>query len=226
MIIKNNKILKVSAIATILSIGLLSAGYTLANKNITLVVKGKETEISTLKSNVEDVLAEQNVKYDKNDIISLPLDQKISDGDKIEVIKVTEKTIKENKEVPFEVNIVEDKNLLKGDTKVEVEGQPGNNELLYKITYHNGKQVEKKFIEEVVVTKPVDKVIKKGTKVELQVAHREVRVQELNILLIVITHQRVIHQVLIQIESIFLLLQQHILVTLQHQQEQRLSGEL
>lgn len=87
MIIKNNKILKVSAIATILSIGLLSAGYTLANKNITLVVKGKETEISTLKSNVEDVLAEQNVKYDKNDIISLPLDQKISDGDKIEVIQ-------------------------------------------------------------------------------------------------------------------------------------------
>ena len=146
MIIKNNKILKVSAIATILSIGLLSAGYTLANKNITLVVKGTETEISTLKSNVEDVLAEQNVKYDKNDIISLPLDQKISDGDKIEVIKVTEKTIKENKEVPFEVNIVEDKDLLKGDTKVEVEGQPGNNELLYKITYHNGKQVEKKFI--------------------------------------------------------------------------------
>ena len=41
MIIKNNKILKVSAIATMLSIGLLSAGYTLANKNITLVVKGK-----------------------------------------------------------------------------------------------------------------------------------------------------------------------------------------
>ena len=49
MIIKNNKILKVSAIATILSIGLLSAGYTLANKNITLVVKGKETGISDFK---------------------------------------------------------------------------------------------------------------------------------------------------------------------------------
>ena len=62
------------------------------------------------------------------------------------------------------INIVEDKDLLKGDTKVEVEGQPGNKELLYKITYHNGKQVEKKFIEEVVVTKPVDKVIKKELK--------------------------------------------------------------
>ena len=170
MIIKNNKILKASAMVAILSIGLLSGGYTLANKNITLVVKGKETEISTLKSNVEDVLAEQNVKYDENDIISIPLDQKISDGDKIEVIDVTEKTVKEDKEVPFEVSVVEDKNLLKGNTKVEVEGQPGSNELLYKVTYHNGKQVEKKFIEETVVTKPVDKIIKKGSKVELQVA--------------------------------------------------------
>ena len=78
MTIKNNKILKVSAMAAVLSIGLLSGGYILANKNITLVVKGKETEISTLKFNVEDVLVEQNIKYDENDIISLPLDQKIS----------------------------------------------------------------------------------------------------------------------------------------------------
>lgn len=170
MIIKNNKILKVSAIATVLSVGLLSGGYTLANKNITLVVKGKEMEISTLKSNVKDVLTEQNINYDENDIISMPLNQKISSGDKIEIIDVTEKTIKEDKEVPFEVKVVEDKNLLKGDTKVEVEGQSGNNELLYKVTYHNGKQVEKKFIEEVIVTSPIDKVIKKGTKVELQVA--------------------------------------------------------
>ena len=169
MIIKNNKILKVSAIATVLSVGLLSGGYTLANKNITLVVKGKEMEISTLKSNVKDVLTEQNINYDENDIISMPLNQKISSGDKIEIIDVTEKTIKEDKEVPFEVKVVEDKNLLKGDTKVEVEGQSGNNELLYKVTYHNGKQVEKKFIEEVIVTNPIDKVIKKGTKVEPQV---------------------------------------------------------
>ena len=97
MIIKNNKILKVSAIATVLSVGLLSGGYTLANKNITLVVKGKEMEISTLKSNVKDVLTEQNINYDENDIISMPLNQKISSGDKIEIIDVTEKTIRKTR---------------------------------------------------------------------------------------------------------------------------------
>lgn len=170
MSIKNNKILKLPAIVAVLSIGLLSGGYTLANKNITLVVKGNEIEISTLKSSVEEVLIEQNIEYDQNDIISVPLNQKISDGDKIEIIDVIEKTITEDKEVPFEVKVIEDNSLLKGDTIVEVEGKSGKNELLYKITYHNGKQVEKKFIEEVITTKPVDKVIKKGTKVELQVA--------------------------------------------------------
>ncbi len=38
--------------------------------------------------------------------------------------------------------------------------------MVYKITYHNGKQVEKTFVEEVVSAKPINKIIKKGTKVE------------------------------------------------------------
>lgn len=168
MNIKNKKMLKVSTMVAVLSVGLLSTGYTLVNKNITLVVDGKESEVSTLKYNVKDVLAEQNIKYDNNDIINLPLDKKVLDGDKIEVIDVTQSTVKEHKQVPFEVNVVEDNNLLKGETKVEVEGQPGTNELVYKTTYHNGKQVDKRFIKEVVISEPVDKIIKKGTKVEVK----------------------------------------------------------
>ncbi|MDU2197477.1 MAG: 3D domain-containing protein, partial [Peptostreptococcaceae bacterium] len=84
----------------------------------------------------------------------------------IEVINVTEEVIKESKSVPFEVNVVEDKDLLKGQTKVEEEGKAGENQLVYKITYHNGKQVEKIFVEEVVSEKPINKIVKKGTKVE------------------------------------------------------------
>ena len=55
MIIKNNKILKVSAIATVLSVGLLSGGYTLANKNITLVVKNVEDWEKLKVANEKDV---------------------------------------------------------------------------------------------------------------------------------------------------------------------------
>jgi len=168
MKIRNNKILKVSALAAILSVGILGGGYSLLNKEVTLVVAGKESVVSTFKPNVKELLAEQNIKYDGNDIISIELDNKLSDGLKIEVIDVTEKTVKESKEVPFEVNIVEDEDLLKGNTEVSTEGQAGKNELVYKVTYHNGKKVEKKFIEELAVTEPVDKIVKKGTKIEVK----------------------------------------------------------
>jgi 3D (Asp-Asp-Asp) domain-containing protein len=168
MKIRNNKILKVSALAAILSVGVLGGGYSLLNKEVTLVVAGKESVVSTFKPNVKELLAEQNIKYDGNDIIDIELDNKLSNGLKIEVIEVTEETVKQSKKVPFEVNVVEDENLLKGNAEVSTEGQEGKNELVYKITYHNGKKVEKKFVEELAVTKPVDKIVKKGTKIEVK----------------------------------------------------------
>lgn len=165
MNLKNKKIIKSAFLTGMISATILG-GYSLLNKDITLVVDGKEKEISTFKSNVEDLLVAENIKYDSNDIVSQDLNAKLSDKMRIEVINVTEEIIKESKEVPFDVTVVEDNDLLKGETKVEEEGQTGKNELVYKITYHNGKAVEKTFLEEIVSTEPVNKVVKKGTKVE------------------------------------------------------------
>lgn len=165
MNLKNKKIIKSAFLTGMISVTILG-GYSLLNKDITLVVDGKEKEISTFKSNVEDLLVAENIKYDSNDIVSQDLNAKLSDKMRIEVINVTEEIIKESKEVPFDITVVEDKDLLKGETKVEEEGQTGKNELVYKITYHNGKAVEKTFLEEIVSAEPVNKVVKKGTKVE------------------------------------------------------------
>lgn len=170
MNLKNNKILKISVLISILFLVVLTGGYFILNKNITLVAKGKEKNISTFKKNVKELLEEQNIEFDQNDIISEDLNAKIKDGQKIEVIDVEEKVIKESKEVPFEVKIIEDKNLLKGKVEVEREGKSGENELLYKVTYRNGKEVDKTFIKEVVSTEPINKVVKKGIKTETQVA--------------------------------------------------------
>lgn len=170
MSIKNNKILKISTLISISSLVILVGGYFILNKHVTLVVRGEEKNISTFKGNVKELLEEKNIEFDGNDIISENLNSKIVKGQKIEIIDVKEEVIKESKEVPFEVNIIEDKNLLQGKTEVKTEGQAGKNELVYKITYHNGKEVDKKFIEEVVAIKPINKVVKKGVKTEIKVA--------------------------------------------------------
>ncbi|MEF9990759.1 MAG: 3D domain-containing protein [Romboutsia sp.] len=166
MQIKNNKQLKISAVASIISVGLIFGTYSMLNKDVVLVVKGEERNISTFKSNVGELLEEQNVKYDSNDIVTASLDSKIKNNMNIEVIDVVEKSVIESKKVPFEVEVIEDKNIPKGETKVEVEGKSGENELVYTITYHNEKQVDKKFVEELVAINPEKKIIKKGSKVE------------------------------------------------------------
>ena len=165
MNLKKNKMMKIALLTSMISITILG-GYSKLNKEVTLIVNGEEKQISTFKSDVQDLLVAEGVKYDKNDIVTKDLDEKLNDGMEIEIINVTEEVIKESKSVPFEVNVVEDKDLLKGQTKVEEEGKAGENQLLYKITYHNGKQVEKTFVEEVVSEKPINKIVKKGTKVE------------------------------------------------------------
>lgn len=167
---KNSKKIKVSALAGIISIGLLTGSYSILKKDVTLVVKGEETTVSTFKNNVKDLLEEQNIKYDSNDIVSKPLDAKLTDRMNIEVIDVTVDTIKETKQVDFEVQFVEDSNLEKGTTKIQQEGITGANELIYTVTYHNGKQVDKQFVEELVSVEPKSKIVRKGTKVEVQVA--------------------------------------------------------
>lgn len=165
MNLKKNKMIKIALLTSMISTTILG-GYSKLNKEVTLIVNGEEKQISTFKYDVQDLLVAECVKYDNNDIVTKNLDEKLNDGMEIEVINVTEEVIKESKSVPFEVNVVEDKDLLKGQTKVEEEGKAGENQLVYKITYHNGKQVEKIFVEEVVSEKPINKIVKKGTKVE------------------------------------------------------------
>ena len=170
MNLKNTKTLKVSIMAGILSVGLLAGVYSALEKDVTLVVNGEEKKVVTFKGNVEELLEEQKVKYDSNDIISEKLDAKLNDKMNVEVIDVTTETVREPEAVGFEVQFVEDANLEKGTTKVEQEGVAGSKDLVYTITYHNGKQVEKKFVEEKVALEPKNKIVKKGTKVEVQVA--------------------------------------------------------
>ncbi len=50
------------------------------------------------------------------------------------------------------------------------EGKAGENEVVYKLTYHNGDLVNKEYVKEIVKTKPVNKVVKEVADVDMQVA--------------------------------------------------------
>lgn len=148
-------------------------GYNALNKEgISLTIKGKESKVSTFKTTVKDLLIENNIEYDENDIITPSLDSKLEDNMDIKLVVVTEDTIIEKEEIPYEVKTVDDKTLLKGKTKVSQEGKVGEKELTYKATYHDGKLVGKILQEEHISKEATEKIVKKGTKEEIVVASR------------------------------------------------------
>lgn len=164
-----NKKIGIAVLATTMLFGSIAHTNEVLKKDITLVVRGEETQISTYEKNVKTLLTQQNVKYDNDDIISHDLQKTLVDGDVIEVIDVKQENISETKSIDFDSKIVNDSTMLEGKSKVATKGVAGENELVYSMVYHNGELVKKSFVKENVIVKPVDEVIAKGTKKEVVV---------------------------------------------------------
>ncbi|MGL6105178.1 G5 domain-containing protein [Romboutsia sp.] len=165
---------RVSSILVVISLLIISLGTycNLYKEQISLCIARKETKVSTFKKTVKELLDENNVKYDNDDKITPSLNAITKDGMKIKVIKVDVKEAKEYENIPFETNLIEDKNLIKGITKIEQDGKYGEKELLYKLVYEDDKLVDKKLIKEIICTEPTEKIIKKGTKEDFKLTSR------------------------------------------------------
>lgn len=150
---------------TVLALSFITVGaYTTLNKKLVLVVDGSNKQISTFKSNVEELLIEQNVKLNSKDMVSVDLDSKLKDNMNIKITRVKESKITETQSIPYEVKIEKDNELNKGKTVVKQEGKEGQRDLVYKLVYHDGKNIDKQLVKEYISMDPVDKIIKEGTK--------------------------------------------------------------
>lgn len=159
-----NRKLKSIMLSGLLSMGIVTANYFVFNKEVVLIVDGQEIEVNSSQSNVQGVLDENEIEYDSNYVISEDLDTSLKDGMKIEVKQVEKKTIIETEEIPYDTVVKKDKSLLKGETRVSQKGKKGVKELVYEVVYEDGQPISKILLEENIVTKAKNKIIKKGTK--------------------------------------------------------------
>ncbi|MBS4175214.1 M23 family metallopeptidase [Bacillus sp. FJAT-49736] len=67
--------------------------------------------------------------------------------------------------VPYKKEIIEDKTMFKGDSKVRQKGQNGKSEITYIVTEENGTVTKKDIQKEKVIKKPVKYIVVQGTKV-------------------------------------------------------------
>jgi resuscitation-promoting factor RpfB len=76
----------------------------------------------------------------------------------------TAETVVEEEEIAFTTKRVNDSSLPKGTTKVRTQGVPGLKRITYEVTYADGVETGRTKVREVVVRKPVTKVVAVGTK--------------------------------------------------------------
>ena len=159
-----NRKLKSIMLSGLLSMGIVTANYAIFNKEVVLIVDGQEIEVNSCQPDVQGVLDENKIEYDSNYVISEDLDASLEDGMEIEVKQIEKKTIRETEEIPYDTIIKKDKSLLQGKTKVSQKGKKGTKELVYEVVYEDGQPISKILLEENIITKVKNKIIKKGTK--------------------------------------------------------------
>lgn len=79
-------------------------------------------------------------------------------------VMVSKEKFKEE-EMAFEKEVIEDKSMFKGDTKVKQKGKKGLRAVTYEVTERNGQTIKKEVAAEKILKEPVNDIKIKGTKV-------------------------------------------------------------
>ena len=182
------KIICVSLILLALSgIGVMVMATQVNTVTITLA-SGYELTVLTNKTNVKEILEENNIVLEENERVTPDLDEEITDNSivirdksiqEIQVAKISEsgiettldeildsyspiieKIVTIEEEIPFET-ITKDVSNSSENTKNKVvqQGENGVKQVTYKIKYKNEQEIERTLLSEVVIKEPVNKIV-------------------------------------------------------------------
>ncbi len=142
---------------------------------VNLEVDGQPRKVMTYKDTVEEVVSDNGITtgpLDRYDGVS-PTDKVVADMD-IRLIRVKEEILTEKEEIPYDVVEQPNKAMNNGMTQTIINGENGVKEKYYKITYEDGKPVNRTFVNEQVVKQPVNKVVEYGTVLNFKNSRGEV----------------------------------------------------
>ncbi len=190
------KIICVSIILILISgIGVMAVNTNLKDVKI-ILQNGYEMTALTSKATVSEVLEENNIVLEENQKTIPDINEEISSGNTIQITDktynevqiakiseegveasleellqnyapITEKIVVEQVVIPYETITKSGTEADSNTTnKVLKQGKDGLKEVTYKIKYQNDIEIERTVISEVVITKPVNKIVTVQKKTE------------------------------------------------------------
>lgn len=126
---------------------------------------GKKTIIAEASGyTVADVLDNLDIKLNKLDRVSLPLDEIAKEGMEIKIDRVVVENLENKIEIPFETESRENKDMFEGEKKVITKGEVGQKTENLKNTYVNGVLETTEVLKSEITKDPVKEVVEVGTK--------------------------------------------------------------
>ena len=113
---------------------------------------------------VADVLDNLDIKLNKLDRVSLPLDEIAKEGMDIKIDRVVVENLENKIEIPFETESRENNDMFEGEKKVITKGEVGQKTESLKNTYVNGVLETTEVLKSEITKDPVKEVVEVGTK--------------------------------------------------------------
>jgi uncharacterized protein YabE (DUF348 family) len=131
---------------------------------VTVNVGGKKQQVWSTSTTVADFLKKQQVKLNELDRVEPGLEEKITKGSVVNVIRVEKVTDVVEEPIKYAVVTKKDSNLQKGKQKVLESGKEGLVEKHYEVILENGKEVSRKLVKTETVRESQDRVVAVGTR--------------------------------------------------------------
>ena len=131
---------------------------------VTLKADGTTVKYAKTSGTVKDLISVAGVKLDSDDYTKPALNKQLKADMKVTVYRVSYETVTKTEKIKFKTIKKKDKKLIQGKTKIVKKGKKGKKKVTYKVKTVNGKVKSETVVKEVVKKKPVNKVVKVGTK--------------------------------------------------------------
>ena len=126
---------------------------------------GSQTlKVKSVKSSVADILKKNNISYDDDDILSNKLDEVISEPTLISVDHIEKKVEQSVVPIPAQIQYVRSPDVFIGRYLEVRAGTNGKKNVESQVVYKNNQEVSRTVLNEEIVTQPIDRVVKVGTK--------------------------------------------------------------
>jgi hypothetical protein len=133
--------------------------------NLTIAVDG-EVQSFTFEPGltVREAVAHAGITLGELDRLTPPPFTLITEGTAILIIRVSETLETEEVVLPYPSETVQNEEVPEGERRLLQVGQPGREELTYRVVFEDGVQVSRSIVRRVTLTEPVPEIIMVGTQ--------------------------------------------------------------